>query len=535
MGLRQRCQKIYQATKKAGIISVRTLAKITDISKSSVYRLQQKIKGRQNYPESPLWETPEGYDWLRLFVFATIYVFGIKHGVGSEALSEFFHLLRLKSQIGISPTALRRLEDQMRSQILTYGEQQHQQIKSNTTKLEILAGADETFFPGFDGIILVLMDLVSGYIIMEKKTSNRKYQTWFDEVQIALTNIGQLGAIKSLVSDRAKALIELAVKGMGCQSIPDLFHAMRCLSRSIGVRLGGKLARIQKKLAKTQREITLRHLSQKPISAELSHRLSHLQQEYQFIKTGLDTYREYIHKISTLVHPFTICENNIQNGNNVALMMRKLLPQLATLGQTYQLNSTDKALSQFKSQINGIAIGIDLWWQNITKSLFLEKIDSLTQNWILTCLLPEVYWFSIISKTKNRDLKEIYQKSWFEAHQKLLKDPFTHKMKRKEINQWRDWSNLMVSKFQRASSAIEGRNGYLSRLHHSGRGLSDKDLQVLTIIHNYDLHRADGSTAAQRFFGRTFPPLFSSIFEQMGELPAPRKPRKFQNVHALVA
>ena len=424
MGLRQRCQKIYQTTKKVRFISVRALAKVTDISKSSVYRLQQKIKSRQNYPESELWETPEGYDWLRLLVFATIYVFGIKHGVGSEALSEFFHLQSLKSQIGISPTALRRLEDQMRSQILTYGEQQHQELKSTKIKLEIVAGADETFFPGFDGIILVLMDLVSGYILLEKKTDNRKYQTWFDEVHIALTNIGQVGAIKSLVSDRAKALIELAVKGIGCSSIPDLFHAMRYLSRSIGVRLGGKLARIKKKLQKIQKEITKRHLNKKPISAQLNQRLSHLQQEYHFLQTGLDTYREYIHQISTLVHPFEINENKIQNGTNVVLMMRKLLPQLAALGQKYQLNSTEKALSQFNSQINGIAIGIDLWWQNITKSLFLEKIDSLTQNWILTCLLPEVYWFSIISKTKNRDLKEIYQKSWFQANQKLLKDPF---------------------------------------------------------------------------------------------------------------
>ena len=90
MDLRQRCQKVYEATKKAGIISMRTLAKATDISKSSVHRLSRKIKARQNYPESPLWETSEGYDWLRLLVFATIYVFGIKHGVGSEALSEFF-------------------------------------------------------------------------------------------------------------------------------------------------------------------------------------------------------------------------------------------------------------------------------------------------------------------------------------------------------------------------------------------------------------------------------------------------------------
>ncbi len=144
------------------------------------------------------------------------------------------------------------------------------------------------------------------------------------EVHTALMDIGQLGAIKSLVSDRAKALIQLAVKGMGCQSIPDLFHAMRCLSRSIGVRLGGKLAHTKKKLQKTQEEITKRHLAKKPISSQLSQRQSWLQQEYQFIQTGLDP---------------------------------------------YQLSSTAKALEQFSSQINGIAVGIDLWCLNFSGQL----------------------------------------------------------------------------------------------------------------------------------------------------------------------
>lgn len=84
----------------------------------------------------------------------------------------------------------------------------------------------------------------------------------------------------------------------------------------------------------------------------------------------------------------------------------------------------------------------------------------------------------------------------------------------------------MVNKFQRTTSAIEGRNGYLSRLHHSGRGLSESDLQVLTVIHNFDLKRADASTAAQRLFGTTFPELFPWISSNMGDLPHPRKPRK---------
>jgi hypothetical protein len=347
--------------------------------------------------------------------------------------------------------------------------------------------------------------------------------------------IGQQGAIKSLVSDRAKALIQLAVKGMGCQSIPDLFHAMRCLSRSIGVRLGGKLARTKKKLQKTQEEITKRHLAKKPISSQLNQRQSWLQQQYQFIQTGVKAYRSYVHQISTLVHPFAIENSQKMTGINVTKGMRELLPQLAILAHTYQLSSTEKALEQFSSQIISIAAGIDLWWLAVEQSIVTEEVDVLSQNWLLTCLLPEVYWFSLVSKTKNTALKEIYQRAYIQAHQQLLAHPLTLSLTKNDIDRWRDWSNLMVSKFQRTTSAIEGRNGYLSRLHHSGRGLSEKDLQVLTVIHNFDLYRVDGSTAAQRFFGRTFPTLFSWVFEQMGDLPASRKPRKFPHVSTSVA
>ncbi|MDJ0717313.1 MAG: hypothetical protein QNJ54_24365 [Prochloraceae cyanobacterium] len=77
---------------------------------------------------------------MRLLVFATIYIFGIKQGIGSEVLGEFFHLLRLNRQIGVSATALRRLEAQMRSDILTYQQEQHQQLKSTPIDLEIIAG-----------------------------------------------------------------------------------------------------------------------------------------------------------------------------------------------------------------------------------------------------------------------------------------------------------------------------------------------------------------------------------------------------------
>jgi hypothetical protein len=92
--------------------------------------------------------------------------------------------------------------------------------------------------------------------------------------------------------------------------------------------------------------------------------------------------------------------------------------------------------------------------------------------------------------------------------------------------QWWNWAIWMVSKFQRSSSAVEGRNGYLSQVDHNRRGLSSKRLQVSTAIDNFSLKRNDGTTAAERLFGQQFPDLFEDLVENIGELPQARKSRK---------
>ena len=84
----------------------------------------------------------------------------------------------------------------------------------------------------------------------------------------------------------------------------------------------------------------------------------------------------------------------------------------------------------------------------------------------------------------------------------------------------------MVRQFHRSPSAVEGRNGCLSQMYHNGRGLTESRLEALTVIHNYGLMRQDGTTAAERLFGKPFPGLFAWLVGQMGELPMPRKARQ---------
>ena len=90
MGLWAKSVVIFNSICDHGKQSVRQAAEQTGFSKSSVHRHLQAIKRRDRYPESWFWETEAGHTWLIRLVVATLFVFGLKRGVGAETISEFF-------------------------------------------------------------------------------------------------------------------------------------------------------------------------------------------------------------------------------------------------------------------------------------------------------------------------------------------------------------------------------------------------------------------------------------------------------------
>ena len=81
----------------------------------------------------------------------------------------------------------------------------------------------------------------------------------------------------------------------------------------------------------------------------------------------------------------------------------------------------------------------------------------------------------------------------------------------------------MANSFQRASSQVEGRNGYLAFIHHSQKGIPKQKRKALTVIHNFDTKREDGSTPAQRLFNQEFPDLFEFLCLNVTGFKEPRK------------
>ena len=79
-----------------------------------------------------------------------------------------------------------------------------------------------------------------------------------------------------------------------------------------------------------------------------------------------------------------------------------------------------------------------------------------------------------------------------------------------------DQAKRLAAVFQRSSSKVEGRNGYLSLRSHQLRGLDlPRKRQCFTAIHNFFLTRPDGTTAAERFFGQKPRSMFAAILESV--------------------
>ena len=86
-------------------------------------------------------------------------------------------------------------------------------------------------------------------------------------------------------------------------------------------------------------------------------------------------------------------------------------------------------------------------------------------------------------------------------------------------------AKMLAEVFQRSSSNVEGRNGYLSLRNHQLRGLEHPRKRACpTAIHNFFLTRPDGTTAAERFFGQQPQSMFATILASVAIPPAPLSP-----------
>lgn len=439
-------------------------------------------------------------------------------------MNQFFININIDCFVGVSKSSISKIKAKIRKVIEIYEEKYENKIRNSKEELFVILAADETFFQ--DVMLMVMMDLKSGYIMLEEEADNRKYDTWCERADQAVQKIN--AKVKGFVSDRYSGLVKLATRFFGVFHTPDIFHMSMEIVKTFGAHFARKLSALRKEIedysVEVAKEKDLQKYSITLLKEHSDEKNMQLDKELHELLSKEKTYKDELHRFSLAIHPFNIDNNIRQNSNEVKNTLEDIYKNLTELATSEGLK-TDK-IDKFARQIDEVSAVIDNWWKWVEESNPLKENDISEINWLINYLLPHVYWKNQIKKTSSKPIKKAYKKAYKDSNNQFKNHPRTNMLNSKEIDSLSKWASWMVSEFQRSSSAVEGRNGHLSQIHHEGRGMTKEQLKTLKTIHNFDTRGSDGKTPAERLSGQDFPDLLEYILENIGELPLPRK-RKF--------
>ena len=520
MGLGDKSLRMFNCLCDNATQSVRHLAQQTGLSQSRVHRLQQAMERRNGSPESCLWETAEGRQWLRRLVVATLSLFGLKRGVGMDTMSALLARLPREAPAGCAPSALRSVMQALEAALLETAETWEKDGGTRAVMHESIGAVDETFL---ERLMRVCRDLPTGYLLLAEVAEEQTYTTWNALGEARLKALG--AGVRYLVRDRAEALIPLAEQGFEGLSMPDFFPVLYELGQRYALAIGRRLHQAPKQLeAAAQALASHLHRTQgtpASLQAQAAGEASRTE-----VRRWEDVHRTSRHPLETLsltLHPFTFHDSTPQTSAQVHIRLHAAGNAIATLAQRQQLPARHDTLTKVRHQLPARAALLDFWWEGVEQDLEQAALSAPWRTWAKELLLPWVYGEYHVAHTRCARRKAEIRQACEAVRTAFHTHAFTLRLPAQALEEWRTWATQQVHAFQRASSAVEGRHGVLAQLHHTQRGLPKRRSKGWTVLHNFDCRAADGTTLASRFFGRSFPDLFATVLAHVDDLPQPRK------------
>lgn len=513
MSITKKIIEVFAVSKNFKTQSFFKISEQLGISKSSLHRQKQIIEANSSSVGATFFQTAEGFAWMNRLIMAVLFIFGIKFNIGAESLASFFTIIYFEKHVGLSASSINRMENQMRDLLIEYDEKLKPILDKLAEGKDLIAGADETFFDKF--MVLVFMDLPSGFLFHEKISEKRTFKIWKESTS---GTIRKFKKIVCLVSDRAKALLKLSLHH-GCTSVGDLFHFLMKPVRQFKFSFSRKLATLSKEEKRIASELT----TAKPDSDTqvLQEKLTAIKGRKEIIKQGQASYRHELRAISTTVHPFDL-NLEIQSSEQVSNKLNASVLSLREVLVACEINDNKNVLEKMGKQIESISVLVNSWWQWVDEDLESQGVSSEFKNALKHYLLPVIYFQKQSKKAKSKKaLRKIYEEAYQAAEKKLMSHQLMGELTKKS---WLKWAKQMCCKFQRTTSAVEGRNGLLAGFNLCARGMTEAQLESQTIINNYWNKRADGTTAVERCFN--YKPeinLFEFIVKNMKDLPIPRR------------
>ena len=472
---------------------------------------------------------------LKRLVDSLIFCIHELAGQGLRVVENVLRLSGLDRFVAASPSALGSRAQFMEVLLLRYDVEEKKRLGQAMPLRRISLLEDETWLTK---MCLVGMEARSGFILLEKPSEKRDGESWAAAMAKGLE--GFRVRIMQVTSDEARGLLHHAKVGLGVHHTPDLFHVQRELSRGLAAPLAAQVRTAEKENQAAQAE--LKSLQESRAIAEREPRnpgrpigwksrecaaaelVAATGERLTLALKHQQDFREAVRGLSEDYHPVCFSQGTIRSASEVERRMRDRFATLHAIAEACDLPDYSlRAISKAERVVSGMAGSVAFvlaQWRGAMEDLGLDA----KEFWqAYSHLMPATYMERMAAGRRKRDAEPLLAKA------QELRDlafgetsPLHHRSQEEQENiltECREWSFL----FQRSSSALEGRNGRLSQNHAAGRGTSERRLQVGTVLANFFVERADGTTAAERFFSQKPKSIVEWVFEKMPDYAASRK------------
>jgi Family of unknown function (DUF6399) len=448
-------------------------------------------------------------------------------------------LTGLNRFVGTSYGTQQRVNCRVEEAMVAYRREESARLAHEMPATDITVAQDETFT---GGLCLVGIEARSNYILLEQEAQARDQDTWQRLMEQALTGLN-CRVIQS-TSDEAPGLLAYVEHHLGAHHSPDLFHVQHELSKAVSAPMAAKQRAAAKAVAKAEERLTrgqerldnangepAKHGPGRPPQAtasleQVAQDVEAARQEHQRLAGQRETVTQSIRAIGHAYH-FVDLERGVRrNGKLIAGDIQRHVDTIRTIAQQEHLSETSlERIEKAERVVPKMQATIEFVSGYVRQQVRQLDLAPPASYAVHAHLIPSFYLERVASTrtmTAGAPLRALAER---------LRTPLfapggaLGEFSVVQQDQLKAEAATLAEVFQRSSSNVEGRNGYLSLRNHQLRGLNHpRKRACLTAVHNFFLTRPDGTTAAERFFGQKPRSMFAAILASVEIPPAPLSP-----------
>jgi Family of unknown function (DUF6399) len=498
------------------------------------------LKQKQSIPASPdevaFFESPAGLRVVHRIQVAAHLVMSLMGACGIRLVCLFLDKAGLSPFVASSYGAQSQVAKQVEQETVRYGQQERARLEASMSPKPVTLVEDETFH---QKPCLVAIEPVSNFILVEQYSEQRDSASWQRAVEQSLRGLPV--HVLQVASDQGKAVVRHVETELGVHQSPDVFHVQYEVSRGTSASLAAQRREAQAQLDQASQAL------QEVLQQEQEHAarpagpgrppdfaarteaakqaVQQAQQQEGDTQANQDAMHEVIRGIGTCYHPYDLSTGGVRREAEVQTQLGALFDKARAVAHKASLPARcleriEKAARVVPKMVATVAFFHALVGQWVATLDVPPPVIGL----LLKVLIPMLYLKRAARRAKDATARATIEQVVSQLEAAFRAAPAAWQAL-PEATRSRAWAlaQQCADLFQRSSSCVEGRNGQLSLRHHHLHQISTGRLQALTVIHNYVLQRADGTTAAERLFGVRPNDLFTTLCLR---LPWPARPRK---------